>query len=124
MSQWQASAKRESTVQKPTDDADVQIKATLPAFSDYTEHLLFNEVWERPDLSKRDRSLITIAALVAMYRPDELVAHLNLGMDHGLTKEEIAEAVTHLAFYAAWPSANSAMYRFMDVLKARGEIPA
>ncbi len=111
-------------MQRPTNDSDNQVKAAVPAFADYTDNLLFNEVWERPDLSKRDRSLITIAALVAMYRPDELVAHLNLGMDHGLTKEEIAEAVTHLAFYAAWPSANSAMYRFMDVLKARGEIPA
>jgi 4-carboxymuconolactone decarboxylase len=106
-------------MQKPISDTDKQIQATAPAFADYTENLLFNEVWERPDLSKRDRSLITIAALVAMYRPDELEVHLNLGMDHGLTKEEIAEAVTHLAFYAAWPSANSAMYKFMDVLKAR-----
>lgn len=106
-------------MQKPTGDADSQIKATVPAFADYTENLLFDEVWERPDLSKRDRSLITIAALVAMYRPDELAVHLNLGMDHGLTQEEIAEAVTHLAFYAAWPSANSAMYKFMEVLKTR-----
>lgn len=106
-------------MQKPSSEADSQIKATLPAFADYTENLLFNEVWERPDLSKRDRSLVTIAALVAMYRPDELALHLDLGMDHGLTKEEIAEAVTHLAFYASWPSANSAMYKFMEVLKAR-----
>lgn len=111
-------------MRKPDTEADKQVEATMPAFAAYTKDLLFNEVWERPDLSKRDRSLITIAALVAMYRPDELVAHLNLGLDHGLTKEEIAEAVTHLAFYAAWPSANSAMYRFMDVLNARGELPS
>jgi 4-carboxymuconolactone decarboxylase len=70
--------------------------------------------------SPRDRSQITIAALVALYRPDELTEHLTLGLDNGLEQDEIAEALTHLAFYAAWSSANSAAYKFMEVLEARG----
>lgn len=95
------------------------LRPVAPAFCDYTERLLFDEIWERPGLSKRDRSLITIAALVALYRPDDLAIHLEIALDHGLTREEIAEAITHLAFYAAWPSANSAMYKLMEVLDAR-----
>lgn len=90
-----------------------------PGFCDYTDALLFDEIWERPGLSKRDRSLITVAALVALYRPEELATHLGLALDHGVTRDELAELMTHLAFYAAWPSANSAAYTLMNVLKAR-----
>ena len=64
--------------------------------------------WERPGLSKRDRSLITVAALVALYRPDQLKGHTARALANGVTKEEIGELITHLAFYAGWPSAMSA----------------
>lgn len=106
-------------MQRPVDPNDEALRAVTPAFCDYTRQLLFEEIWERPGLSKRDRSLITIAALVAMYRPDELGAQLERGLDNGLRREEIAEAMTHLAFYAAWPSANSAVAKLMEVLDAR-----
>ncbi|WP_066796636.1 carboxymuconolactone decarboxylase family protein [Sphingomonas soli] len=106
-------------MQKQLDADDEALRAVIPAFCDYTQHLLIDEIWERPGLSKRDRSLITIAALLAMYRPDELAAQLNHGLDNGLSREEIAEAMTHLAFYAAWPSANSAVAKLMEVLEAR-----
>ena len=70
--------------------------------------MLFGEVWERPGLSKRDRSLITVAALTAMYRPDQLKGHTERALANGVTREEIGEIITHLAFYAGWPSAMSA----------------
>jgi len=89
----------------------------VPALNDYTDRILYDEVWERPGLSKRDRSLITIAALVAMHRPEQLPAHLALGLENGLTKEEIGEALTHLAFYASWPSAISASRKLLDLVR-------
>lgn len=96
-----------------------ELSAVAPGFCHYTDALLFDEIWERPGLSKRDRSLITVAALVALYRPDELAQQLDLAIDHGVTRDELAEALTHLAFYAAWPSANSAAYKLMEVLQKR-----
>ena len=80
-----------------------------PALDDLTQRVLFGEVWERPGLSKRDRSLITVAALVALYRTNELPYHLPLALKNGVTKEEITELITHLAFYAGWPAANTAI---------------
>lgn len=79
-----------------------------PKLADLTDQVLFGDVWERPGLSKRDRSLITISALVALYRTEQLPAHLRIGLGNGLTVEEIAEAITHLAFYCGWPTAFSA----------------
>ena len=73
-----------------------------------TESLVYGDIWERPGLSKRDRSLITVAALVALYRPDQLKGHTARALANGVTKEEIGELITHLAFYAGWPSAMSA----------------
>jgi len=70
---------------------------------------LFGDIWERTGLSKRDRSLITVATLVALYRPEQLPGHLRRALDNGLTRDELAEAITHLAFYAGWPSAMSAI---------------
>jgi 4-carboxymuconolactone decarboxylase len=75
---------------------------------DLTENVLFGDVWERPGLSKRDRSLITVAALVALYRPEQLRGHLDRALSNGVTKDEISELITHLAFYSGWPTAVSA----------------
>lgn len=79
-----------------------------PKLAELSEQVLFGDVWERPTLSKRDRSLITVAALIALYRLEQLPGHLQKALDNGLTREELSEVVTHLAFYAGWPSAASA----------------
>jgi 4-carboxymuconolactone decarboxylase len=85
-----------------------RIRSLVPALVDYTDKVIYGEVWERPGLSKRDRSLITVAALIATYRPEQLATHVKRAIDNGVTKEEISEVITHLAFYAGWPSAMTA----------------
>jgi 4-carboxymuconolactone decarboxylase len=85
------------------------LRDVAPKLVELTEQVIFGDVWERPDLSKRDRSLITVAALVALNRPDQLRSHLRLAQKNGLSKEELIEAITHLAFYAGWPSAMTAV---------------
>jgi 4-carboxymuconolactone decarboxylase len=85
-----------------------RIKNFVPALVDYTNDVVYGDLWERPGLSKRDRSLITVAALIASYRPEQLETHLGRALNNGVTKEEISEIITHLAFYAGWPAAMSA----------------
>jgi 4-carboxymuconolactone decarboxylase len=80
----------------------------VPKLGELRDNVLFGDVWERPELSKRDRSLITVAALVATYRPEQLVSHLSRAIANGVTQEEITEVITHMAFYAGWPAAMSA----------------
>ena len=80
-----------------------------PALADLSDRVLFGEVWERPGLSKRDRSLITVAGLVALYRTNELPGHVKRALANGVRREELVELVTHLAFYGGWPVANSAI---------------
>ena len=80
-----------------------------PALGELTDKVLFGEVWERPGLSKRDRSLITVAALVAGYRTNELPFHLGRAIENGVTKDELIELITHLAFYSGWPTASTAV---------------
>lgn len=80
-----------------------------PALAHYTDKVLFDEVWARPELSKRDRSLITVAALTAMGQADQLNFHLAYARANGLTEQELIEAITHLTFYAGWPKGFSAM---------------
>jgi len=80
-----------------------------PALGEYTDEVLFGDVWKRPGLSPRDRSLITVATLVALYRTNELPFHLKKALENGVTKDELIELITHLAFYSGWPTANSAV---------------
>ncbi len=80
-----------------------------PKLAELTSDVLFGDVWERPGLSPRDRSLITVAALVALYRTDQLPAHLQRALDNGVTRDELIEVITHLAFYAGWPCAMTAV---------------
>ncbi len=80
-----------------------------PKLVDLTDDVLFADVWERPELSKRDRSMITVAALVALNRPDQLRFHLGRAIENGVKKEELIEAITHLAFYAGWPCSMTAI---------------
>lgn len=84
------------------------LKTVTPKLMDLTEKVLFGDVWERPGLSKRDRSLITVAVLTALYRPEQLHGHVQRALANGLSKEEIGELITHVAFYAGWPSAVTA----------------
>jgi 4-carboxymuconolactone decarboxylase len=85
------------------------IGEVAPKLTELTEDVLFGDVWERPGLSKRDRSLITVATLVALYRTEQLPFHLGRALENGVTKEELIELITHLAFYSGWPTAMSAM---------------
>jgi 4-carboxymuconolactone decarboxylase len=80
-----------------------------PKLAELTDNVLFADVWERPGLSKRDRSLITVAALIALNRPEQLRAHLQRARENGVTKDEVVEVITHLAFYAGWPNAMNAI---------------
>ena len=81
----------------------------FPGVTQYTTDVLFRDLWLRPDLAPRDRSLVTISALVASGQVAQLAGHVNIGMNNGLTQAEIAEAFTHLAFYVGWPNVFSAM---------------
>jgi 4-carboxymuconolactone decarboxylase len=80
-----------------------------PALDEITQEVLFGQVWERSALTKRDRSLITVATLVAGYRMNELPFHLKFALQNGVTKDELVELITHLAFYAGWPAASTAV---------------
>jgi 4-carboxymuconolactone decarboxylase len=101
---------------KEPSAAQKMIGDIAPKLAGLTDRVLFGEVWEGPELSKRDRSLATVAALVAMNRPDQLRFHLGYAVQNGVTKEELIEAITHLAFYAGWPSAMSAIMVAKEVL--------
>ena len=79
-----------------------------PKLAELSATVLFGDVWERPGLSKRDRSLITVASLIALYRTEQLRGHIRRALDNGVTKEEIGEVITHMAFYAGWPTAMTA----------------
>lgn len=89
--------------------------AFAPKLVQLTDEVLFGDVWERPGLSKRDRSLATVSALVALNRPDQLRFHLGLAIRNGVTEAELVELVTHLAFYAGWPSAMTAILLAKEV---------
>jgi 4-carboxymuconolactone decarboxylase len=84
------------------------VRSFVPKLIDLTEKVVYGDVWERPGLSKRDRSLITCAALVAMNRTEQLRGHVARAIDNGVTKDEIVEVITHMAFYSGWPTAMSA----------------
>ena len=86
-----------------------------PQLVDLTDRVLFGDVWERPELSKRDRSLATVAALIALNRPDQLRFHLGRALANGLKKEELIEVITHLAFYSGWPNAMTAIMMAKEV---------
>ncbi len=92
-----------------------RIQPYFPALVDDTNDIIYGDLWERPGLSKRDRSLITVAALVASFRPMQLKTHVKRALDNGVTKEEIAEIVTHMAYYAGWPAAMTAAQVAVDV---------
>jgi len=91
------------------DNARKAFGDIAPALAQYTDDVLFGDVWERPGLKPRDRSLVTVACLIALYRTNELPFHLNKALQNGVTRDEIIETITHLAFYSGWPTANTAL---------------
>lgn len=80
-----------------------------PALAEISDKVLFGDVWDRPGLSPRDRSLVTVTSLISLYRTNELPFHLNKALGNGVTRDEIIETITHLAFYAGWPPAMTAL---------------
>ncbi len=80
-----------------------------PRLTEITDTVLFDDVWQRPGLSPRDRSLITMASLIALYRSNELPFHIKRALENGVSREEIIEVITHLAFYSGWPTASTAI---------------
>lgn len=88
-----------------------------PKLAQLTDDVLYGDIWERPQLSKRDRSLITVSALIAMNRPDQLRSHLRLARKNGVTETELVETITQLAFYTGWPNAVTAIGIARDVFK-------
>jgi 4-carboxymuconolactone decarboxylase len=102
---------------KPSDGARNLIGNFSPKLVELTDQVLFDDVWERKDLSKRDRSLITVAALIALNRPDQLRFHLGKAVENGVKKEELIEAITHLAFYSGWPNAMTAVLLAKEIFE-------
>src|SRR3974377_2032637 len=93
----------------PPDPARRSFGDIAPKLAEVTDTVVFGDIWKRPGLSPRDRSLITVATLVALYRSNELPFHLKRALKNGVTREEIVELITHLAFYAGWPNGNAAV---------------
>ena len=104
---------------KPATSARKTLGDIAPKLAQLTEEVLFGDIWERPQLSKRDRSLITCAALVAMGKTEQMSFHFPRAIENGVSQEELVELSTHLAFYAGWPSAVSAATRARELLGTR-----
>jgi 4-carboxymuconolactone decarboxylase len=111
-----------SAVCRPRENAKHAESAAKRLFDDFAPKLvelndsvLFGDIWERTQLSKRDRSLITCAALVAMGKTEQMKSHFPRAIGNGVTKEEIIEMITHMAFYAGWPNAMTAMIKAKEV---------
>jgi 4-carboxymuconolactone decarboxylase len=96
-----------------------QFGSVAPGIVQYTTDVLFRDLWLRPDLTPRDRSLVTVSALIASGQVAQITYHLNRAMDNGLTQSQAAEVITHLAFYVGWPNAFSALPVAKDVFEKR-----
>ena len=96
------------------------VRATVPKMIELSETVIYGDIWERPGLSKRDRSLVVLATLISTYRPEQLRGHLARALDNGVTKNEIAEVITHLAFYSGWPGSMTAARIAREVYEERG----
>lgn len=103
-----------------TNQPPAALDEVAPHLADLTGRVLFGEVWEQPSLSKRDRSLITISVLAALYRTDQLRGHFGRALDNGVTKGEIGAMITHVAFYGGWPTGVNAATVAKGVFDERG----
>lgn len=104
------------TQQSRLESARQEIAAAAPKLMQLTDDVLFGDIWERPELSKRDRSLITCTALVALGKTDQMTTHFPRAIANGVTREELVEMITHMAFYAGWPSAVTAALHARRIL--------
>lgn len=91
-----------------------------PKLAEVTQTVVFDDIWQRSQLSKRDRSVVTVSALIAMNRSEQLPAHLGRALDNGVTRTELEEIITHLAFYAGFPCAITAARQLNELLQTRG----
>ncbi len=105
----------DNDMKKATDD----LKAIAPEFAKLTQDFLFGDIWKRPGLSQRDKSLITVTCLVALNRIEQVEFHLKKAFENGLTKEELVAAITHIAFYAGWPTAASGLGHLKKVIEQK-----
>jgi 4-carboxymuconolactone decarboxylase len=105
----------------PTHTARGAFGDVAPKLAELTDTVLFGDVWKRPQLSQRDRSLITVATLIALYRTTELPFHLKRALENGVSREELVEVITHLAFYSGWPTANTAVGIARRVFEEAGQ---
>jgi 4-carboxymuconolactone decarboxylase len=96
------------------------VRSVSPALDSYTQAKLLGEIWKRPNLSPRDRSIVTLAALIARNQTIEMPYHFNLALDNGVKPAEISEIIFHLAFYSGWPNAMSAVMIAKDIFAQRG----
>ncbi|MGY4924612.1 carboxymuconolactone decarboxylase family protein [Streptomyces sp. 900105755] len=108
----------------PKQSAPQELAWIAPKLVEVTDEVLFGDVWERPGLSPRDRSLVTVSVLAALYRSEQLGYHLSVALDNGLRVEELSEAITHLAFYAGWPNAMTAITQLKKIADQRTARPA
>jgi 4-carboxymuconolactone decarboxylase len=92
----------------------------LPKLAELRDSVLFGDIWERPQLGKRERSMITVAVLTALYRTEELRGHVGRALDNGVTPEELREVITHITFYAGWPCGVNAGRIAGEVFARRG----
>ncbi|UZF94694.1 carboxymuconolactone decarboxylase family protein [Bosea sp. NBC_00550] len=115
----QAQTPAQPATAKPPSRAQQLMGDIAPKMAELTDNVLFGDIWERPGLAKRDRSLITVAALIALNRPEQLRSHIALARTNGVKEEEIVEAITQLAFYAGWPNAITAIGVARDVFKQK-----
>jgi 4-carboxymuconolactone decarboxylase len=106
-------------MKRPSAAQGDELRSVAPDFVEITDRVLYGEVWEREGLAPRDRSLLTIATLIASGRHAQLPNHVRFGLENGITMKEMEEVMIHLAFYAGWPSAVQAVRIFHDVVKAR-----
>ncbi len=103
-----------------TDAARKAFGQIAPKLAEITDEVLFGDVWARPELSPRDRSLITVVTLIALYRTNELPFHMRRALENGVRREELIEMITHVAFYAGWPCANTAVAVAKGVFEESG----
>ncbi|XXD09654.1 carboxymuconolactone decarboxylase family protein [Klebsiella sp. R445] len=114
---------------KPEDNTHSVVADVAPAMAAYAERFIQKDLWNRPELSRRDRSLVTVAALISRHDTAELPHYFNVALDSGVKPAEIAETITHLAFYAGWPNATAAalvahnifVQRHIDMASLPGE---
>lgn len=109
---------------KPISAAQKAVGDLAPKLAQLTDEVLFGDIWERTQLGKRERSLITCAALVATGKTDQMNFHFPRALENGVTREELVELITHLAFYVGWPSAMSAAAKAKELLFCNDDGPS